>query len=482
MCPATVEESVVKMIGESFTDAAALTKTEAEVETVGFFSMDEGFDADFQTKIAAFACRDDEFMRRVAHLLKPDYFENAGEAALVNIALRHFAKYRCVPDNVSMAAAIREDVAAKIIRKDVLPLVVAQRKVILHDALRNREYVEDKVVEFVRHQAVGAALLKSVDLRDRRQFDKITALMKTAIDIGLNEEGDGYDYAARIGDRTTERLDKVSGKRPPQGITTGIVKMDEMLYHRGWGRKELAAIMGAAKAGKTASLINFAQAASLAGYNVLYVTLEVGAGIIADRMDASISSTMMKELSDKIHGVREKVEEAMAKAGRLIIHEYASGTMSPNMLRKLIERYKSPGRNVDGSVRPITKFDLIVVDYADIMAPNYRTQDTIENSKSVYVDLRAIAFEENVAMLTATQANREGHKAAVVKAEHVAEDFNKVRTVDLMISINKTEEEARDGIARLYFAASRNQESGFTIVIKQNLACMQFVTSVLRIE
>jgi replicative DNA helicase len=98
------------------------------------------------------------------------------------------------------------------------------------------------------------------------------------------------------------------------------------------------------------------------------------------------------------------------------------------------------------------------------------------------VDLRAIAFEENVAMLTATQANREGHKAAVVKAEHVAEDFNKVRTVDLMISINKTEEEARDGIARLYFAASRNQESGFTIVVKQNLACMQFVTSVLRIE
>ena len=82
-------------------------------------------------------------------------------------------------------------------------------------------------------------------------------------------------------------------------------------------------------------------------------------------------------------------------------------------------------------------------------------------------------------MLTATQTNREGHKATVAKAEHVSEDFNKVRTVDLMISINKTEEEAKKGIARLYFAASRNQEDGFTIIIKQNLEMMKFVESVI---
>ena len=85
-------------------------------------------------------------------------------------------------------------------------------------------------------------------------------------------------------------------------------------------------------------------------------------------------------------------------------------------------------------------------------------------------------------MLTATQTNREGYKSAVAKAEHVSEDFNKVRTVDLMISINKTEEEAARGEARLYFAASRNQESGFTIVIKQNLAMMRFIEEVIRVE
>lgn len=116
------------------------------------------------------------------------------------------------------------------------------------------------------------------------------------------------------------------------------------------------------------------------------------------------------------------------------------------------------------------------------MAPNHRTNDPIENSKTVYVDLRALGFKHNLAVLTATQTNREGYKATVAKAEHVSDDFNKVRTVDLMISINSTEEERLAGEARLYFAASRNQESGFTIHIKQDLARMKFIESIVRIE
>jgi replicative DNA helicase len=70
----------------------------------------------------------------------------------------------------------------------------------------------------------------------------------------------------------------------------------------------------------------------------------------------------------------------------------------------------------------------------------------------------------------------------VLKGEHVADDYNKVRTVDIMISINVTEEERANGEARLYFAASRNQEGGFTIFIKQELAKMKFIASIVRIE
>lgn len=478
------EKSVVAMIGKSFSGAAAAADLvpaapTASEETIEHFD----FDAEFQTKVAAFAVRDDQFMRRCASLLRPEFFENVGEAILVEIALHHVQKYHSVPDSPTLNLEITDRMKSKRIRHDDAREVVIAKRALLTTSLSNREFVEERVARFAKHQAMGNAILKSVALREIGDFDKIEKMIKEAVSIGLNDHGDAYNYYERINARTEERLEMVSGKRAPQGITTGIPKMDDLLYHKGWGRKELATIMGGAKAGKSTALINFAKSASIAGKNVLYVTLEMSASIVSDRLDACISETLMKELTVHIHSVDHKIKAVAARAiGHLVIHEFPSGTLTSSQLRKLIERYKSPGRNPDGTIREPIKFDLIVVDYADIMAPEYRTDNAIENSKSVYIDLRAIATEENVAMLTATQTNREGYKAAVAKAEHVAEDFNKVRTVDLMISINKTEEEAKRGEARLYFAASRNQESGFTITIKQNLAMMVFVESVLSVE
>lgn len=457
------EESVAKMIGGAFSG-----KSESTAEDVAKFE----FDADFQSKIVALAVKDGEFMRRASHLLKPEFFENVGEATVVNLALDYYSKYKETADMSVFANLIREATANKVIRKDIVPLVVQCFKDLIDADTSGREYVEEKIAEFSRHQAVSQAILKSVDLIDQKRFDKIESEIKKAIEIGINEDGDAYDYFSMIGERTSKRLDDIAGTRPPRGITSGNLKLDELLYHKGWGRKELATIMGGAKSGKTTALIGFAKAASLKGFNVLYVTLEVSKEIISERLDASISDTMVKKIMDEIHKVNDSIEALRERAGLLTIHEYPSGTFSPNMLRALLERYKGKG----------VTYDLVVVDYADIMAPNFRYNDSIENSKSVYIDLRAIATQENVAMLTATQTNREGYKATVAKAEHVAEDFNKVRTVDLMISINITDEERSRGEARLYFAASRNQESGFTVFIKQDLSKMKFIESIVRVE
>jgi len=462
----TAEDSVAKMIGASYSGSSDAGEDSESVKPAKF-----EFDDGFQTKIAALAVRDDEFMRHTAHLLKPDYFENVGEATMVSLSLDYFGKYQAIPGPSAMVMLVRDAVASGKIRKDILPLVLTSRKALNAETLSDRKYAESKVVEFVRHQAVSQAILQSVDLIDKGQFEKIEASITKAISIGINEEGGFYDYYEKVAARTEERADRLAGKLPPTGITTGVHKMDEVLYHKGWGRKELATIMGGAKAGKTTALINFAKSASLVGYNVLYVTLEVSARIISERLDACITDTLMKDLNASLKTIESKVTALAAKAGKLNLVEYPSGSLTPAILKSIIEKHRSQGTN----------YDLVVVDYADIMKPNFRTTDTIENSKSVYIDLRALAFEFNVAMLTATQTNREGYKATVAKAEHVSEDFNKVRTVDLMISINKTEEEAKKGEARLYFAASRNQESGFTLVIKQNLAMMKFIDSVISV-
>jgi replicative DNA helicase len=201
----------------------------------------------------------------------------------------------------------------------------------------------------------------------------------------------------------------------------------------------------------------------------MYCTLEVSAAIIAERLDANISEFAINNLGMNAIDVERIVSAAKARAGRLLVHEFPTGTLQPKGLARLISRYKSKGQN----------FDLIVVDYADLMAPNHRVSEQREAFRQIYIDLRAIAQTESVAVLTATQTNREGVKAAVARMEHIGEDINKVRTADLVISINANDDEKAEGERRLYFVASRNQEDGMSIRIKTDLNRAKFMAKIL---
>ena len=154
------------------------------------------------------------------------------------------------------------------------------------------------------------------------------------------------------------------------------------------------------------------------------------------------------------------------------MHEYPTGSMTPQDMNRL----------VNGSKSMSVKFDLVVVDYADLMIPTRHMDDTIENSKRIYIDLRGIAQEHNIAMLTATQTNREGMKAAIAKMTDISDDINKARTCDLLISINATADEVTKGIRRLYFAASRNQAADITIKVQTSLDRGQFIARILSVE
>lgn len=430
------------------------------------------FDEDFQTGLATLALRDTAFLRRNAHLLFPSHFDSIGNAGAVQIALSHFKRYGCAIDTPSLLNAIKDALAKKMISEADKPEVIGTIQNAFKNPIPSSAPIEAKLAEFAREQAVGSALLNCVEKLKKEDYEGIEKVMKKALDVGSNEEGEAYDYYKEVEARTLERKDKLAGVMPPRGITTGVESFDGLLYHRGWGRKEMSVLMAGAKQGKSGFMINFAANASRAGYNVLYATLEVSARIISERLDAYIADTYVRDLEQCNNAVRDAINRRAKVSGRLLIHEFASGTMSPRMLRALIEKYRNRG----------VIFDLVVVDYADIMAPDHRTDNVIENSKEIYVGLRALAFEFDCAILTATQTNRDGFKAQTAKAEHVAEDFNKIRTADLVISINSTEEERNEGVARLYFAASRNQESGFTVRVTQDLRKMQFLKSVVGVE
>lgn len=428
------------------------------------------FDAEFQTLLAAYVLRSNDFNSRCEGLLQPKYFSDAIDAGLVSLSMAHFEKYKGVPRNqATIKELIKEALSAKLFRKDQITEIQERLRTMSSFDIDEPDVMVDKVAEFARHQALSEAILDSVDLIDKRRFEEVEQKIHQASQVGAHEKVQGYDYAGAAEERRQIRHEIKAGARPKTGITTGVRDLDAALFHQGWGRKELSLYMGGPKSGKTTGLIDSARAAAMVGHNVLYVTLEVSAEIIGERLDANIAETDLKDLGMDPDEVCRRVQAATTGVGRLLIHEFPSGTMRPADLDRLINRYEGKGQ----------KFDLVVVDYADLMAPNNRVNDSIENSKSIYVALRATAQRGNLAMLSATQTNREGFTQAVQRMEHVADDINKVRTADIVISINKTEDEKVRGEARLYFAASRNQEDGFTIRVKQALERGKFIARVL---
>ena len=253
------------------------------------------------------------------------------------------------------------------------------------------------------------------------------------------------------------------------GITTGVAEFDALLYHNGWGRKELNVMMGPPKSGKSMSIADFGKAASMAGYNVIMFSCEVSAKIIADRVDASVSDTLVKLVGTNPIAVQTAVEAVAKSSGAYMIEEYPTGSLKPSEIRRVLNCFRAKG----------IIFDLIVVDYLDIMCSEYRSEEIREGLRTIGVDLRAIGFENNAAILTATQTNRDGAKAAVAKMTDVAEDMNKVRTADVLISINTTAAERLAGETRLFFAACRNVEDGFVLRIKGDRSKMQFLKKVI---
>lgn len=427
------------------------------------------FDAAFQAKIAALFLRDTTFALRTKDLIRPEYFTETSVGQLVRLVQDHVEVYKASPDLAVIPQLVRDAIAAKTLRKDE---VEGLREVIKRAAkadLASSNYVVDRVADFAKHQAIEQAFLASIPALEKGQFSKIAETMRQALSVGAVTDGDDYDYFEEIKNRTQVRKDLAAGKIVRDGISTGHSKIDAHLYHFGWGRKELSCIMGPAKSGKTLSLAEFSKNATLAGHNVLYDSLEVRKEIIAERLDAAISSVLMNQLHKSPDDVEAAVKALHAKAGQFKMRDHPSGTLKPSQLNRLIEKYRA-----DGVV-----LDMVTVDYADIMAAEYRSDNLIDNLRSIYIDLRAIAHEHNIAVLTATQTNREGAKAATAKATDVGDDWNKARTVDVMLGLAATEQEVQDGEARIAWLLSRNTEAGFQLRIKQDRSRGQFLTSVI---
>lgn len=431
------------------------------------------FDATFQQKVVAMMLRDEPFASRIEGLIDPAYFDDEALGWLARTCNDHWQKYRQVPSGPIVFNEVKAQKAAKRITPEFVDDLKPHLAYIYDKPdLSNRDYTVKAVSAFARERAIEDGLVKAADLVEHgADVADIRNVLTKAMDVGSNDARVATDLIddlkARI-DRRTAAI-STSSLVLKGGITTGHRELDALLYWNGWGRKELYSLMGGPKSGKSIGLVHFALKAWEAGYNVAIFTLENSAEITMNRADANVSGVPMKKLDENPAKIKAAYDAISAKAGILKIEEFPMLTTKVSDLRRALKRYQSQS----------ILFDLIVVDYADIMAPEQRHSEKRHASEEVYANLRNLAREENAAVLTATQTNRAGAKAAIATKTDVAEDINKTRLVDGLISINADKDEKARGEMRLWIAASRNSEDECGIAVKSDRSCMRFITKFL---
>lgn len=436
--------------------------------------MTATYDAAFQTKIIAMALRDEQFMQRCEGLIDPAYFDFETHSYLADMANRHYADYRSVLDASIVIKQVKDAKDAKLIKDDFVDDLKKILKTVYSAAidLSNRDYMVDEVAKFAKERAIEGALERSIDIVDKKgNYGDIENLVKEALATGANEGSGSVSFFDNVAARVKARVDRLRGSVTIRGITTGHKELDDLLFHKGWGRKELALLLGAAKAGKSMGLQHFAIKACEAGYKVLYITCENSAEVTCDRIDSAVSGVQMKDLDVSATTVQTAVVAMGMKGGMLEVREFPMGTCKVSDIRRVIRKYQAKG----------VIFDMLVVDYADEMAAERRYNDERHALKEVYTGLRALCTEENLAGLTATQTNRSGAKATTATGTDVAEDFGKIRVADAVISINASEDERKRGELRLYLSHMRNSEGGITLHCSSDRSRMCFIKRVLKV-
>ena len=404
------------------------------------------------------------FLVSVVENLHPEFFSNTTTKIAANVIKEYFIKYSDAPS----IDIIKEEAKKYLTPRDDISLFETELENIKNLDVQNEDYIKGKVLEHCQFHALKNAIMSSANLLTDRPEDyknKINEQIKNALLIA--EQTDlGLNYFANPEARIINEL------RYKKYIKTGLTSLDR-ITGGGWSVEDttLAIIVASTGIGKSIFLCKFGSIAILHGHKVIHITHELSESRTAARYDALLSKISMSQRLLKKEEMLKKLHliKGMSGGNNLRIKEFPTKTCSANMIRAYVEKLKQ----TEG-FEP----DLIINDYLDIMQANFNAykEDDYAAQKRISEELRALAQELQVPVLTASQTNRGASDKAVIGNNDIAESFGKVMTSDLLMTINQTFKEKLENKCNLYIAKYRNGPSGAMIPLNINYEMMN-VTS-----
>lgn len=380
-------------------------------------------------KILANLIHNEEYCRKVAPFMDINYFHEPTEKLIVEVIQSFFSKYNKLPTQsiIKIELGNRVDITDKQL-SDTYSIVDG-----LNSDKTNLDWLVNQTEKFCKDKAVYNAILQSIKIIDGRENqitqDAIPKILQDALGVSFDSHI-GHDYL-RDADSRFEFYHRKEDKIPFD------LEMLNKITAGGLTRKSLNCILAMTGGGKSLFMCHVAAATLLQSRNVLYVTLEMAEERIAERIDANLLNLSMDELKiiDK-KTFDNRISKISAKTrGQLIIKEYPTAGAHSGHFRALLEELKTKREFVP---------DLVIIDYLNICASSRTRMGASVNSytyiKSIAEELRGLAVEYNVPILTATQVNRQGYDNSDIDLSNVSESAGLSSTVDLMLALIRSEE------------------------------------------
>ena len=372
----------------------------------------------------------EEYSRKVIPFIQSDYFEDRKEKIIFEEIVSFIVKY----GSSITIEALNIEVENRTDLTDIEAKEIREINQNLKESVVDHQWLLDVTEKWCRDRAIYLALMESIHIADgndeKKNRDAIPNILSDALSVSFDNNV-GHDYLLNYEERY-EFYHKKEEK----------IEFDLEYFNKitkgGLPNKTLNIALAGTGVGKSLFMCHVASSCLLQGRNVLYITCEMAEEKIAERIDANLLDIPIQQLQDPLltkQKYRAKIDVLKKKTqGKLVIKEYPTASAHVGHFKALLNEL---------SLKKGFHPEIIFVDYLNICASS-RYKGTIVNSytyvKAIAEELRGLAGEYNVPILSATQTTRSGYGNSNVEITDTSESFGLPATADLMFALISTED------------------------------------------
>lgn len=387
----------------------------------------------------------EDYTRKTLPYIKAEYFNDINDKVLFTVIEKFVDKFNELPTKEVLKVELSN---VKGLNEDQFKETYELVESLQTDNIRSEEWMLTETEKFCQDKAIYNAIMTSIRIMDKKEKDldkgSIPELLTQALGVSF-DNSIGVEFLQDIEDRY--KYYHTKQQKIPFALT-----FFNKITKGGFGRKTINIFLAGTGVGKSLTMCSMAADNLMMGQNVLYITMEMAEFEIARRIDANLLDVTIQELDDMFKDAYvSKMERLKGKTkGKLIIKEYPTSSAGSGNFRHLFNELR-----LKKNFAP----DIVYIDYLNICASSRIKNGSNVNSysyiKAIVEELRGLAVEFNVALVTATQTTRGGYGDSDVDITDVSESFGVAHTADFMCALITSEE--LEGLGQLLVKQLKNR-------------------------